>query len=334
MPIARVALLLSLTIAAYTQASPLDLGIANGYSGFFFADVNAAANVEGRLAIGGNLNAGFDVGYRNAHNSKAPSLVVAGDVSLTSALGKAGIVSNGPKNQIDTNQSIGLGPAIWISKGPNSPTGMEMGELVYGGKLNAAGWQYGIATQNASFLDFKKAKAQLSNLSKQLASKSAIGQWSNRNGSVQLSGDGKADLQVFNLGHTTFKNVSLHNIKQGAHIVINSTLSSVDFQADSTDAMATHRDRIIWNLSEAKSVNISSFLNGSVLAVNADVTGSGHLEGTLIASSLSQGSLELGYEPFQAMITVVPEPASYAFIAMGLIAVFIMRQRKASMLPV
>ncbi|MFX7992861.1 collagen-binding domain-containing protein, partial [Acinetobacter baumannii] len=53
----------------------IDFGVANGYSGFFVGDVSGAADVEGRLAVGGNLTRGFDVGYRNPYNAAGPTLV-------------------------------------------------------------------------------------------------------------------------------------------------------------------------------------------------------------------------------------------------------------------
>ncbi|NHQ87854.1 choice-of-anchor A family protein [Iodobacter sp. HSC-16F04] len=337
MQLTRIALLLNFAIAGYTQASVLDLGAAHAYSGFFFADVNMAAYAEGRLAVGGNLNAGFDVGYRNAHDSSAPTLVVAGNVLLSTAWGKAGIISNGPVKNTDTNTSIGLSPASWVSRGPNRPNGLQMGDVVYGGQLNAASWQYSAAVQNPSFIDFSEAKTQLTALSKKLAQLPSIGQWRAIAEGVVLSGNGQSDLQVFNLGDAALTNVYLNNIKPGAHIIINSTLSKVDFSghyggehADSADAMAKHRDRIIWNLSHARQINISRFVNGSVLAVNADVIGSGHIEGTLIANSLSNGNLELGYEPFQAMImpSPIPEPECYALISFGLASIVMGLRRK------
>ncbi|MFS9605275.1 collagen-binding domain-containing protein, partial [Klebsiella pneumoniae] len=82
-------------------------------------------------------------------------------------------------------------------------------------------------------------------------------------------------------------------------------------QVNSTDALALSRDRLVFNLSQASSVSVNSFLNGSVLAPNAAVTGSGHLEGTLIANSRAPSAngskLELGYEPF-VTLSPVPEP--------------------------
>lgn len=324
---------LALLAAACTaaQAATIDLGVAGGYSGFFFGDVNGAADVEGRLAVGGNLTAGFDVGYRNAYGGTAPSLVVAGNASLTSAWGQAGMIYNGPSSAIDTNASIG--PAVpWL------PGQVNYGDIVYGGTLTAASWQYGNATQDAGYIDFTAAKTQLLALSGSLSALSQNGSWSLAAGGVSLVGDGQSDVQVFNLGDTALANLTLSNVKAGAHVIINSTLTDVVFsgslggdRADSTDGLAAFRDRLLFNLGNASSVSVNTFLNGSVLAVGAAVTGSGHLEGTLIADSLSPSAngskLELGYEPF-VPTTAVPEPRSYALMLAGLMAVVALSRRR------
>jgi len=325
-----------LLMAGSAQASVIDLGPASGYSGFFFGNVNAASDVEGRLAVGGNLTGGFDIGYRNAYGSTQPSLVVKGGVSLTnSSGGPAGTVYNGPNTDIDTNAGIGPSEASWV------PGALNFGQIVYGSSLTARDWQYGSAVQNASYLDFGAAKTQLSGLSTQLASLSANGSFQALPGSggLKLTGDGSDNPQVFNLGNTSLATtITLENVKAGAHVIINSTLSNVvlsgDYgghQVNSSDALAQHRDRILYNFSNATSLNVASFINGSVLAVKADVIGSGHLEGTLIANSLSagpNGRLELGYEPF-VPTTPVPEPASVALMLAGLGAIGLFSRRRS-----
>ncbi|MBT9492949.1 MAG: choice-of-anchor A family protein [Paucibacter sp.] len=330
-----VSIATGLLMAAGANAATFDLGAAQGYSGFFFGNVNAASDVEGRLAVGGDLTSGFDIGYRNAYGSTAPSLVVKGGVSLTSQWGPAGMIYNGPSINVDTNASIGPAAASWV------PGQLKTGSLVYGTSLNAKDWQYATATQNANFIDFAAAKTQLSGLSTQLAGLTQTGAWAIENGGLKLTGDGSDKPQVFNIGNASLAaGLTLSNIKAGAHVVINSTLTNVDFNGDfggdkanSPDALAQHRDRVIFNFGQATSLNVRTFLNGSVLAVGADVIGSGHLEGTLIANSLStgpNGKLELGYEPFSPITTAVPEPVSYALMLAGLGALGLVSRRRLS----
>ncbi len=316
---------LASVVCSSAMAMPvIDFGVAKSFSGFFLGDVAGAADVEGRLAVGGNLTRGFDVGYRNPFNASYPSLVVQGHVSLLSPWGGfGGSVYNGPTYATDTNASIGPSTGAWITQHT------AMGEIVYGGSLNAAAWQYGSATQNANFLDFGAAEAQLSGLSTQLASQAQNGSWSFANGGISLVGDGASDVQVFNLGAIgNLSNLSLSNIKPGAHVVINSSAAQVSFsgfgggdQVHSPDLLAQHRDRLVFNLSNATEVSVNTFLNGSVLALNAHVTGSGHLEGILMAYSMGPSAngnqLELGYEPF-VPTSPVSEPQSLVLLVAGL----------------
>lgn len=336
--------LASFAVGAAMAAPVIDFGIAQSYSGFFFGNVSGASDVEGRLAVGGNLTAGFDVGYRNPHGSSAPSLVVQGNVSMRGPWGNTGTVYNGPTYATDTNTTIGPSTAPWV----NQQT--ALGHIVYGGTLDAASWQYGSATQQAGYLNFAAVKSQLGGLSGQLATATANGTWSTSGSSVKLVGDGSSDLQIFDLGNFgQIGNLSFENIKDGAHIVINSSATQIDFsgwlggdRADSTDFQAQHRDRLVFNLHQAENVRLAGFLNGSVLAINAAVSGSGHLEGTLIADSLGPRAgdgarLELGYEPFvprpgdpdsNVPDSTVPEPETFALFLLGLGTMGVLARRR------
>jgi len=320
--------LLSLSVLAAAcgaaHALPvIDLGVATGYSGFFFGDVTGQNDVEGRLAVGGNFTGPGSIGYRNAYGSSAPSLVVGGNVTLTSNAG----IFNGPTSPANTNTAIG--PITDYSK--------ATGYGVYGGALTQAkqGMDLRHTANVSSYVDFAAAKTQLTTLSNNLASLANTGTVESKYGSLVLKGTG-ADVEVFNLGNTALTGISLSGVKAGAHVIINSSLTNAAFSGDfggdkqnSTDAMASHRDSILYNFTQAQTLDVSSFVNGSILAINADLNkGWGHIEGTLIAKSQSK-ALELGYEPFRN-ITAVPEPETYALMMAGLLTVvMVSRRRKA-----
>jgi len=310
-----------------------DLGVASQYGGFFFGNVNGAADSEWRLAVGGNMTAGFDIGYRNAYGSTGPSLVVGGNLTYGN-----GVLFNGPNYNTNTNASIGPAAAEWIGAGK-----VTYGTAVYGGTLsliNSNGgnnnWQSGQFSQ-ANLIDFGGAKTQLSSLSTQLAGKAANGTVTVENQGLTLTGDKTSMLQVFNLGNNgNISTITLADVNPNATIIINSSASNVTFSGNlggnlqtDTSGLAGYRDRLLFNLSNASTANINTFVNGSILAVGATVQGTGHIEGTTIANNLSTdlGKVELGYEPFQATAPV-PEPQTYAMMIAGLLAIGSLARRR------
>lgn len=334
-----VAALLTGTFLNQAHAAPISLGVAGDYSGFFFGDVNAASDVEGRLAVGGNLTAGFDIGYRNQYNSSLPSLVVAGDIQGFSH----GTIYNGPSDDIDTNATIGPAAAQWLSGGVN------YGMVKHGGSLDVHQWTMANFEHNPHFIDFKAVLDELTGLSSSMYGLNVNGTVVQQHGGLTLTGDGVSDMQVFDLGmHENLSNLSFNNIKAGAHIIINSRADTVTlggFQggdnANSTDIQAQHRDRLLFNFGFADRLDINTFVNGNILAYGADVYGSGHIEGTLIGHSLSARSnpwdpssvstLELGYEPFQPYLpdspTSVPAPATGLLLLLSLPLLRVFRHR-------
>ncbi len=66
---------------------------------------------------------------------------------------------------------------------------------------------------------------------------------------------------------------------------------------------------------------------GTILANFADITGGGHLDGSLIANSISS-RVEIGYQP--PVVTAVPEPETYAMMLAGISLLALMKRRKAA----
>lgn len=291
-----------LLITSPLRADFIGLGVASDYSGFFFGDVSNAADVEGRLAVGGNLTVGFDVGYRNPFASTLPTVVVQGNIDI-----QKGTFYNGPKTNIDTNASIGPSSASWL------PSGVNYGDVLYGGSLNAHSHSQANFIHFPDYIDFAKAYYHVNALSSLLTSYSSASvevKWSQ----VFLTGDNESDLQIFDVGNlSNISNLVFSNIKPGATIVINGNASHITLrgghggdQAIGTDFQSTYRDKILFNFSNAETLSVNTFVNGSILAPNANVSGTGHLEGTIIAKSLTSGNLELGYEPFKGELPSIP----------------------------
>ena len=302
--------LLGLTFAAAAQAAvpTIDFGAAAGYSAFFYGNVSNVRDVEGKLAVGGNLATdGFSFGYRVAHGVTGPAIVVGGDI----ALGNGAIYGPAPAGA-DTNHSIG--PVTEYTKNWN-------GTGVYGGTNSSVDYLKWQLSQQSGVIDFGAAKTQLTQLSSQLNGLAPKGTVSIDGSGMHLTGDGASDLQVFDVNTRELHNLVLSNVKAGATVVINvSGSGAVNFSGGQDGQLEALRANVLFNLGDATTVNVGTFVWGSVLANSANLTGSGHLEGNIVAQSMS-GMVEIGYEPFTRYVpptSPVPEPQTYAMLLAGL----------------
>ncbi|WP_343728277.1 choice-of-anchor A family protein [Duganella sp.] len=294
-------------VGAVQAAVPgFDLGVASGYSGFFYGNVSKVTDVEGRLAVGGDLaTSGFSFGYRTQVSTSLPSLVVGGNVALG-----GGTIYASPGAGIDTNASIG--PVTEYTKNWN-------GFGIYGGSNSSVSYLTLNKSSNVSrVVDFNAARSGLTALSSTLGSTAGNGSVTVDGSGTYLKGDLTSDLQVFNLSGGAVKNLVLSDIKAGSTVVINVTGSEVSFTGGQDGQLAALRAHVIYNLIDANVVNINTFVYGTVLANYAELRGAGHLEGNIIANAMN-GTVEIGYEPFKGYIpSAVPEPASYAMLLGGL----------------
>ena len=306
----------SVLCSAQAAVSSIDLGAAAGYSGFFYNNVVNVVDVEGRLAVGGNLyTSGLSVGYRTPYGVTGPSLVVGGNVHLTS-----GDIFTGPATKVDTN----------ASEGPITEYKKETGYGVFGGtKVGSS--DYHDLRKQTGVIDFAAAKTQLTKLSTDLNNTAANGTVELKWGGIYLTGDNSSDLQVFNVNTSQLGNLVLENVKSTANVVINVTGGGmVTFSGGQTGQMVSMRDRLIYNLVNATDISMSTYAYGTVLANNAVLSaGGGHLEGNIIAKAMTT-KVEIGFEPFHPT-SPVPEPETYAMLLAGLGLVgFLARRRKAA----
>ncbi|NVE00341.1 choice-of-anchor A family protein [Massilia sp. BJB1822] len=301
----------SLLLPLQAGATTIDLGVASGYSGFFYGNAKNFTDVEGRLAVGGDVTASASIGYRAPYGSKGPSLVVGGNVKLGT-----GDIFNGPTTNVNTNASVG--PITGYDK--------AKGYGVYGGTSQSGA--YHDLRKQTGVVDFGAAKTQLTNLSSNLGKLSSNGLVEKKWGGTYLTGDNKSDIQVFTVDSKNLSNLFLQDVKADAHVVINVIGNGAFSITGGQDGQLKNlRDRLLYNFVDASSVTVGTFAYGTILANKADILGGGHLEGNVIANSLSS-ALEIGYEPYRN-ISAVPEPQTWALLMGGLaIMGFAARRRK------
>lgn len=305
--------------AAQAAVPSFDLGVASGYSAVFYGNVSQVRDVEGRLAVGGDLTtSGFSFGYRTQVSTSLPSLVVGHNVALGS-----GTIYASPGAGIDTNASIG--PITEYKKN-------WYGYGIYGGNNSSLSYlALNKSNDVSSVLDFNAAKTSFTSLSSTLGSAAANGSVQIDGENMYLNGDNSSALQVFNLSSGNLHNMVLNNVKAGSTVVINVTGSDVTFTGGQDGQLKALRANVIYNLLDANVVNVNTFVYGTVLANYAELRGGGHLEGNIIANSMN-GTVEIGYEPFKGYIaTAVPEPSTYAMLLGGLGMIgFVARRRRAA----
>jgi len=303
--------------AVQAAVPSFDLGLANGYSAYFYGNASNFTDIEGRLAVGGNvITSGASIGYRTPYGVTAPSLVVGGNVKLS-----GGDIYAAPLANVNTNASIG--PITEYTKNYN-------GYGVYGGVNTSSSYLTLNKANVSTYTDFGAAKTQLTGLSSTLNSQAANGKVNFANGGIELVGNNSAGLQVFNVNTRNLTNLSLSNVKEGATVVINVSGSGDVVFGGGQDGLLEHlRANVLFNLNDANVVKVNTFVWGSLLANNAVLSGAGHLEGSVVAKSLVS-AVEIGYEPFKGYVAApVPEPETYAMLLGGLALVGVVARRRS-----
>ncbi|MBI3229514.1 MAG: choice-of-anchor A family protein [Burkholderiales bacterium] len=299
--------------SAHATITNLNFGAAEGYSAFFFGNASKVMDVEGRFAVGGNLDtSGFSFGYRTPFGVTGPSLVVGGNVHLGT-----GAIFSGPKTNIDTNATIG----------PITSWEKPIGYGVFGGSNSSLAVH---DLRQATPIDFASAKTQLTKLSGDLKAETANGTVESKWGGLYLTGDNTSKTQIFTINSNTVGNLFLQNVKSDAQVIINVNGSGGKyvFSGGQDGQLEALRSRVLFNFNNATEVKISTFTWGTILAPKANILGTGHIEGSVIANSIA-AQVEIGYEPWKNT-SPVPEADTWAMLLAGLGLLGIYARRRSN----
>ncbi len=257
---------------------------------------SAGSDVEGSLAVGGNLTvANYSVGLLLPNsNGASNSLVVGGNLNFDSG-------------------------TIWG------------GNTRYGGIASLSG----VSSPNGNIaqgtpLNFNALQNSYQTSSQYLSTLSSVGTWQSQFSTLTMTGT-STTLNVFNLGANAFNGISTIQINAPASstVLVNvaGTSNTLQFLGMSLAGGITE-SRVLYNFHQSTSLTLQGigFL-GNILAPDAQVTfNSGVVQGNAAIGGLS-GSGQWNNVPFTGTI-LVPTPAAGAMTlaALGLVGA---RRRRA-----
>lgn len=252
------------------------LGLATSFNAFVFEDWSAtSSDVEGRVAVGGNLSINhYSLGDKLDPATAGVSVVVGGDFTFPS-----GRIYHG--NTVVGGSAAGVGASVRY--------GLVPGQTI---------------TDHASLpFDFDEARQQAILRSQAIADLPANGTWTSQWGGLYLTGAPDAALQMFDLPAQLVWNAHTFDVKQipiGATVVFNIRGASAGLTNMSLQSLASIRRRVLFNFPDATSLTLAGMsVEGSILAPLAHIQNpQGVIKGNLVARSWN-GIMQLNHEPFE-----------------------------------
>lgn len=292
-----------LAACSVVHAAPVSLGVAGDYNLVSLGDLKATSDVEGALAVGGDMDVS---GYAVNANHRAVdgnALVVGGKLKFH-------------------NGSIQNGNA-WV-----------------GGTRDLASFGFnGAWAAGQAPISFEQIAADMQALSQGLAGVPVTGSSTLQWGGIQLTGT-QAATEVFGLSAADLQATSwgsLSNAAADATLILNISGAHVKFSGGFPNVLSNYN--VLYNFFEATTLEFSNIgIYGSVLAPWATVEGgSGQINGNVVVAAWNSGiqvnanryfeDAELpGYTPPAAGQPLadepnqIPEPGSMVLVAAALAA--------------
>jgi choice-of-anchor A domain-containing protein len=248
-------------------------------------------DVEGRLVAGNINNGGSSTFYENPNSSSAPSTFQAVNANTISSCSSCNVDHGGSVNFTNTNSGTFGGAPVQ----KNNPS-FAMSDFTR--PLNALQAKLAGMIANSTF-----ASPDNNSLVFHVA--------------PDASGTAVFDMTAAQLegGPGDNYNISF-STESATTIIINVSGSFTQGGGENFNGDTYLNEHVIWNFEDAANVNIKSW-HGAVLAGDASVTNSSPMEGFLYAKNFTGGG-ELHDFPFDGTLPgAVPEPSTWAMMAIG-----------------
>jgi choice-of-anchor A domain-containing protein len=286
----------------------VDLGIVMArYSVVTFGDYRPRNEVEGSILTGGTLQNSQTI---QAHVN---GVLAVSEYSIASYGGITGT------NTIHVQQG-----SVLSRLSTTTPLNMNSGGSVQTGDRAWADFEM---TLGGTMADLK---SDFTNLSSRLASMSPDGLFNAGDANrFTLSGSGQA-ISIINITTAQLEAArGLETSMNGSQIlVINVTGSTFNLDANFLGGSTANSAQVLFNFVNATDISFRNRVQGTVLAVGANVAADKGGEGAFIVQSLSHGD-EIHFRPLLA----IPEPGTVALLLTAVGMMFIIGRKRHRLTP-
>ncbi len=332
-PAARADAIATQQLSLLQQFNLIDLG-----------SLATSSEIEGRAFVAGDesgqlSNIGFNNGLTASSDGYA-TLTVNGSVNGNINVQTGNVAIGGNLNGANLNGSSGT----------TSQVGGNLGNLnINGGTLQYSGAETGNVNANGGATVQQVANLspgiasstfdKLNTLSSTLDGLQANSTVTLANNTATFNAVANANGQaIFEVSSSVFAaNQFQFNLNGASSAIINvdgggSINADANFLGGAAQALA---HELLWNFNSVSSLNVGAEFGGTILAIDAQVSNSASIDGTLVADGLTQSG-ELHSYDFLGTLpggsgnpTNVPEPPTLAVLTVGLLGLIAVRRKSA-----